>query len=1047
MSEQPSTLAVKPIIHYPESMETGKTYVMTVDLEIVEGSQWRYDREEYPVYCYMECSRSIQNYCIGEPVVVMHTNGGSYGAIQFLLETSQVQKVSEGSINITLVNQVGFPIENIELDIKILDIQKSPSRQGQERLLEIASLDNLSTTSAKSFAQALTTEQSSQRRPSLPSGTLTLKPEYCEEFKKKAKKKFGRAYVKKLEDTINQKLAPQQQISYYTFARILRGQSVRPYNLLLMCQYFDVDWQDVCVEGELKNAKSLEKKYNPQKTDAPLSSGSLTLKPEYCKRFKEEARGNSGSGRYLKRLEEAVNQTLESKDHISRDTITRALNGTSVRAYNMLPICQYFGVSWQEACVEGNATSNGQVGSTTPDEELESLVEQVLGKVQFDFSSRTLAGGAHTSSSWVQDNFVELDFYEVDHQPADYPVLDPTVLKYQENSDDNGFVRQRLRFPRSKKITLRHLLEKYRSIFIYGDPGSGKTSCLEWIALKCRAGELFEGCVPIFLGSRRFATANKSETLLSLFEKMFIQWGFLPTDLNKLLESGRVVFILDGLDETPVAERERMEIMISELIRDYPRCHFFCSSRLGLVYSFSNNFPKVFVASFKRNQIEDFITYWFSQPGKDPGLGALMIQKLKSTTYSGIKELSTRPVLLELLCFVFEGIQDFPPRRFEIFRNGIQRMTRKNIQIATDIPELSVLREQHIYTILCLVASYFFINQKGQIIFPTLAVEGIIRQYFQETLNIDGISVPDRKILQAIEQSNGLLTRWADDFCSFSHLTYQEFFTAEYLVKTGRYREVYNYIDDPRWHYVIGLVAECIPHEKTLSFFTDFKERIDQQISEDGDVEPFLSLLDRVTKTTAATVQGNRPNMATYVRAWYFVYALQDAGQVTNIGPIKRYFELPDFDFATSTVSNKQLECHGLVYKVYHRMHQKTMGPDSFIKSLEQLVRLLAGDIKNTEVVKGWLKRIGREQLKYESADAWWTDHYDNWNTRIMTFVGTLNIPCTIGLTESHCKKLRDYYEATKLLSICMNRSQLNDLQRQVLADSMLLPQTPSFPN
>ncbi|MEM6251959.1 MAG: NACHT domain-containing protein [Cyanobacteria bacterium P01_D01_bin.156] len=770
-----------------------------------------------------------------------------------------------------------------------------------------------------------------------------------------------------------------------------------------------------------------------------LPGGSLTLKPEYCDRFRKEAKREFGNGRYLTGLQEAVNQTLEPQDQISIYTITRALNGTGIRGYNMQPICQHFGVSWQEGCIEGHVNLNGHNGFKVATKELEGLVNQILGKVQFEFSSRTLAGGAQTSSSWVQDNFVELDFYEVDHLPADYPVLDPTRLKYQENNDDDDeFVRQRIRFPRAKRITLRQLLQKHRSVFIYGDPGSGKTSCLEWIALKCQARELFEGCVPIFLGSRRFATANKSETLLSLFEKMFIQWGFLPTDLNTLLEAGRVVFIFDGLDETPVAERERMEIMINELIRDHPKCHFFCSSRLGLEYSFSSNFPKVFVAPFKRSQIEDFVTCWFSQLSKDPGLGTLMIQKLKSTTYSGIKELSTRPVLLELLCFVFEGIQDFPPKRFEIFRNGIQRMTRKNIQIETDIPELSVLREQHIYTILCLVASYFFINLKGQIIFPTLAVEGIIRKYFKEKLNIDGISVPDRKILQAIEQSNGLLTRWAHDFCSFSHLTYQEFFTAEYLVKTSRYDEVYEHINNPRWHYVIGLVAECIPYEKTLPFFTGFKERIDQEISEDRDIRLFLRVLEGVTQATAAGIKSNRPNMTTYIRAWYFVYALQDPGQVTNVGSVKRYFELPDFDFATSTVSNKRLECHGLVYKVYHRMNKGTMGPESFLNSLEQLVRLLTGDIKNTEVVEGWLHLIGREQLKYQDADAWWSTNYENWQKRIVTFVETLKMPSTMRLTLSHRKKLRAYYEATKLLSICMNRSSLNDLQRQAMSDSML---------
>lgn len=769
-------------------------------------------------------------------------------------------------------------------------------------------------------------------------------------------------------------------------------------------------------------------------------SSSLTLKPEYLEKFKEEAKTKFGNNRYIKRLEAAVNRELKPQDQVTYYTITRILNGSSVRSYNMLPMCQYFGVDWQDACVEGEMSPLERVSPIRSAEELEALVKQIRSKVQFDFSSRTLAGNMQSATGWVQSKFVELDFHEVDYLPSEYPVVDPTVLKYHGNTDEDSFARQHLRFPRATKVTLRQLLTKHHSIFIYGDPGSGKTSCLEWIALKCRNGELFEGCVPVFLGSRRFATANKSETLLSLFERMFIQWGFLPTDLTQLLEAGRVVFIVDGLDEIPVADRELMEITISSLIHNYSQCHFFCSSRLGLEYSFLNSFQKVLIAPLKRKQIQDFVSHWFSQPGKDPGLGTLMIQKLNTTTsFSGIKELSTRPVLLDLLCFVFEGIQEFPRRRFDIFKNGIKRMTRANIQIATHIPELSTLHEEHVYRILCQVASYFFIELKGKIIFPTLAVERIIRIYFERNLKIDGVNVPDRKILQAIEQSNGLLVRWADDFCSFSHLTYQEFFTAEHLVRSGRYYEVYNYIDNPRWHYVIGLVAECIPYEKTWKFFVDFKDRIDSEISEDADIISFLDVLEEVAQVALSFTKSKMPNALTYIRAWYFAYAFQDLGQVTNIGPVKRYFDLPDFDFATSTISNKKLECHGLVYKIYHRMHQKAMGPDSFTNSLEKLVRLLSGDIKNAEVVKGWLNRIGREKLSHETVDAWWSTNYEAWNRRIVTFVETLKIPLVVDFTHSYRHKLQSYYNATKLLSICMNRAQLNDLQRQAIAESMLI--------
>ena len=51
-------------------------------------------------------------------------------------------------------------------------------------------------------------------------------------------------------------------------------------------------------------------------------------------------------------------------------------------------------------------------------------------------------------------------------------------------------------------------------------------------------------------------------------------------------------------------------------------------------------------------------------------------------------------------------------------------------------------------------------------------------------------AVDGSKIVRRIEHFNGLLVCWGGTYCSFSHLTYQEYFTAEYLVNTENYAKV-----------------------------------------------------------------------------------------------------------------------------------------------------------------------------------------------------------------------------------------------------------------
>ncbi|NER01142.1 MAG: hypothetical protein F6K30_31370, partial [Cyanothece sp. SIO2G6] len=79
-----STLSVKPIIHYPREVQVGKTYLMTVDLELEKDFCWKYDEEDYPVYCQVESNLFVSK-SVGEPVVVLHRFGGSYGEARFLL--------------------------------------------------------------------------------------------------------------------------------------------------------------------------------------------------------------------------------------------------------------------------------------------------------------------------------------------------------------------------------------------------------------------------------------------------------------------------------------------------------------------------------------------------------------------------------------------------------------------------------------------------------------------------------------------------------------------------------------------------------------------------------------------------------------------------------------------------------------------------------------------------------------------------------------------------------------------------------------------------
>ncbi|MFN6516082.1 MAG: AAA family ATPase [Nostoc sp. CreGUA01] len=85
---------------------------MTIDLQS-SSDDWPYEEEEYPIYCMLGTSQLFSCQPLGEPAVVLHRFGGSYGAAEFLLTAAQEEM--QGEITVTLVNSWGMPIRVLSL--------------------------------------------------------------------------------------------------------------------------------------------------------------------------------------------------------------------------------------------------------------------------------------------------------------------------------------------------------------------------------------------------------------------------------------------------------------------------------------------------------------------------------------------------------------------------------------------------------------------------------------------------------------------------------------------------------------------------------------------------------------------------------------------------------------------------------------------------------------------------------------------------------------------------------------------------------------------
>ncbi len=128
MSRSASAVEIEPIVRVPRWASPGETYLMTVDLRHrVPPEAWPYAQEEYALTCLLDTLPLFEHRPLGEPTLLLHRFGGTYGEVRFLLKA--MNQLASGSIRLTLVNASGLPVAARE--IRDIRIDRTPKSSGE----------------------------------------------------------------------------------------------------------------------------------------------------------------------------------------------------------------------------------------------------------------------------------------------------------------------------------------------------------------------------------------------------------------------------------------------------------------------------------------------------------------------------------------------------------------------------------------------------------------------------------------------------------------------------------------------------------------------------------------------------------------------------------------------------------------------------------------------------------------------------------------------------------------------------------------------------
>lgn len=718
-------------------------------------------------------------------------------------------------------------------------------------------------------------------------------------------------------------------------------------------------------------------------------------------------------------------------------TVKKFFQGKPIEPKYFYEICEKLNLKWNDIVLK-QSDQHELSALSKIDSDIDTLVQEVRQKIRADIVMQcgTMQVLDMTQPLGLNDIYVSVNILETVIGRRQLEIAD--LLQSCEPPDFNRLGLAKITLERMPGLTA---VENYSKLMVLGKPGVGKTTFLKYLALQCILNKFLNNKIPIFIILKNYAEAENQPNLLIYINQLLQNYGVTNEQALDFLKHGRAIILLDGLDEVKQEHSRRVLKEIHDFSQQFNSNQFVITCRIaGREYSFEQ-FTEVEVADFDIHQTTSFATKWFASA--DSVKGNKFLQKLKEN--EPLQELATNPLLLTLLCLVFEESADFPSNRSQLYKEGLNLLLRKwdanqNVERFQVYKNLSVHHKQDLLSQIALKTfercEYFF-RQKQ--------IEQHISDYIRHlpgiTNELETLQIDSKAVLKSIESQHGLLVERAQFIYSFSHLTFQEYFTARQIVGISdpqaldtALQKLVSRITEKRWREVFLLSVGMLRNADYLLQL--MKKKTDQLVAQDEHLQAFLKWANE--KSCAVAV----PYKPVAVRTFYLAIARTlilanneidiDQAVASASDTLEIAFSLdPNLTFNSSFAFELSID-RAFVLTLVRAINLSRINTcDIGIKSFIIFVRSLAPEleIKAKRSPLNESLRLLKHQLPAPDQDndmaklqEWWQAHGRAWTEQLKSLmISERNIGHDWQFSKQQLKTLNNYYDANCLLMCCLN--------------------------
>lgn len=376
-----------------------------------------------------------------------------------------------------------------------------------------------------------------------------------------------------------------------------------------------------------------------------------------------------------------------------------------------------------------------------------------------------------------------------------------------------------------------NLLSRHRHTLLRGEAGAGKTTLVWWLAAHAAGGTLptelddLNGLVPFVIPMRSLqARGGGFPALDEIAQVAELPIGQAPQGwVERVMESGRALILVDGLDELPQAQRHRARNWLTLLLARHDSSRCLATVRPGAVearWLTSEGFADLLLLPMSDQDIDAFVIAWHQAASLE--YAALdrtrasfesdrlheLRQRLSREFANNrvLRDLARTPLLCAVICALHRKRKGaLPHTRWELYKATLDMLLgKRDSGRGIEAPEGLTIGVEENKLLLQHIAVWLVRGGQTQLTWQKAITQ--IELATRSMRHVREQGTPEQILTHLLNRS-GLLQQRTGDVIQFIHRTFQDYLAAKEFSDTDSVGELLRHAHDEQWQDVIRLAV------------------------------------------------------------------------------------------------------------------------------------------------------------------------------------------------------------------------------------------------